>query len=298
MAQSDDLPVRHGARRLDRPAVDGATLGILTPVSGQRYAAGALTVGYWMYEELLGGKRAVVTGGGGGIGSAIVAGLHRSGAGVAAIGRSGNVHQVVDGLAPGGPPAVAIEADLVDPGQSEQAFGRAVEELGGVDILVTAHGHVHPAPSAEVPLEDWSKTLATNLTSVFQLSQLAYEQMAPAGRGKMVHIASMYVLFGGLRVAAYAASKGGVGQLTKSLAIEWASTGINVNAIAPGYVRTSLNRHIWQDPKRAADVLGRIPAGRWGEPDDLLGAVVFLSSSLSDYVHGVVLPVDGGYMAR
>ena len=251
-----------------------------------------------MYGELLAGKRAFVTGGGGGIGSAIVTGLHRHGVGVVAMGRSANVRHVVDGLARGGPPALAVEVDLADTVQAEQAFGRAVDELGGLDILITAHGHVQPGPSAEVPLEEWSRTLATNLTSVFQLSQLAYKEMAPAGRGKIVHIASMYAFFGGLRVAAYAASKGGVGQLTKSLAIEWASTGINVNAIAPGYVRTNLNRHIWQDPKRAADVLGRIPAGRWGEPDDLFGAVVFLSSSLSDYVHGVVLPVDGGYLAR
>jgi 2-deoxy-D-gluconate 3-dehydrogenase len=251
-----------------------------------------------MSMDLLAGRRAVVTGGGGGIGSAIVAGLHRQGAAVAAIGRSGNVHEVVEGLPRGGPQALALEADLMDSAQAEQVFGRAVEELGGLDILITAHGHVRPGPSAEVSLDDWGKTLATNLTSVFQLSQLAYNEMAPAGRGKMVHIASMYAFFGGLRVAAYAASKGGVGQLTKSLAIEWASTGINVNAIAPGYVRTKLNQHIWQDPKRAADVLSRIPAGRWGEPDDLVGAVVFLSSSMSDYVHGVVLPVDGGYLAR
>jgi len=251
-----------------------------------------------VYEELLEGKRAVVTGGGGGIGSALVTNLHRSGVAVVAVGRSANVRDVVAGLAGGGPQAFAVEADLADPVRAERAFGRAVEDLGGLDILITAHGHVQPGPSAEVPLEDWDRTLATNLTSVFQLSQLAYKEMAPAGRGKMIHIASMYAFFGGLKVAAYAASKGGVGQLTKGLANEWASTGINVNSIAPGYVRTNLNRHIWQDPKRAAEVLGRIPAGRWGEPDDLFGAVVFLSSSLSDYVHGVVLPVDGGYLAR
>jgi 2-deoxy-D-gluconate 3-dehydrogenase len=251
-----------------------------------------------MDEELLSGQRAVVTGGGGGIGSAIVAGLHRYGVSVAAVGRSATVREVVAGLPAGGPPAVAVEADLADPEQCGTAFQQAVEQLGGVDILVTSHGHVSPQPSADVPLADWDTTLATNLTSVFQLSQLAYAEMAPAGRGKIIHIASMYFFFGGLRVAAYAASKGGVSQLTKSLAIEWAATGVNVNAIAPGYVRTGLNKHIWGDPKRAADVLGRIPAGRWGEPDDLVGAVVFLSSRLSDYVNGIVLPVDGGYLAR
>jgi 2-dehydro-3-deoxy-D-gluconate 5-dehydrogenase len=251
-----------------------------------------------MYQGLLEGQRAIVTGGGGGIGSAIVVGLHGCGVNVAAIGRSSSVRQVVEGLSGEGPTAVAVEADLAEPDQCERGFRQAAEQLGGADILVTAHGRVVPKPSADVELEDWDLTVATNLTSVFQLSQLAHKQMAPAGRGKIIHIASMYAFFGGLRVAAYAATKGGVGQLTKSLALEWASAGLNVNAIAPGYVRTGLNKHIWQDPQRAADVLGRIPAGRWGEPVDLLGAVVFLSSSLSDYVHGVVLPVDGGYLAR
>ncbi|MCU1491346.1 MAG: 2-deoxy-D-gluconate 3-dehydrogenase [Acidimicrobiaceae bacterium] len=108
----------------------------------------------------------------------------------------------------------------------------------------------------------------------------------------------MYAFFGGLRVAAYAASKGAVAQMTKSLALEWAESGVNVNAIAPGYIRTQLNRHIWDDPRRAEQVITRIPAGRWGEPGDLLGAVTFLASSLSDYVHGIVLPIDGGYLAR
>ena len=131
-----------------------------------------------------------------------------------------------------------------------------------------------------------------------QLSQLAFAMMQPRHSGKIIHIASMYAFFGGLRVAAYAASKGGVSQLTKSLAIEWAEAGVNVNAIAPGYVRTQLNKHIWNDPERGGQVLSRIPAGRWGEPADVLGAVIFLASSQSDYVHGIVLPVDGGFLAR
>ena len=194
--------------------------------------------------------------------------------------------------------AVAIQADLVDGARCESAFALALEHLGGLDILVTAHGHVKPQPSNLVDVADWELTLSTNLTSVFQLSQLAFAVMEPEHRGKIIHIASMYAFFGGLRVAAYTASKGGVAQLTKSLAIEWAGSGVNVNAIAPGYVRTQLNRHIWGDPERASQVLGRIPAGRWGEPADVLGAVLFLASSQSDYVHGVVLPVDGGYLAR
>jgi 2-deoxy-D-gluconate 3-dehydrogenase len=251
-----------------------------------------------MADELLAGRRAIVTGGGGGIGSAVVAGLHASGAAVAAVGRSASVHHAVVALPRGGPFAVGVEADLSGRSGCEDGFARALEQLGGLDILVTAHGHVLPQPSALVDEEDWERTLATNLTSVFRLSQLAFAEMEPQGRGKIIHVASMYAFLGGLRVAAYAASKGGVGQLTKSLAIEWAPSGVNVNAIAPGYIRTQLNRHIWNEPERAAQVIGRIPAGRWGEPEDLLGAVRFLASAMSDYVHGIVLPVDGGYLAR
>lgn len=195
-------------------------------------------------------------------------------------------------------PVVEVVADVSDRADCARGFRQALDALGGLDILVTAHGHVQPQPSAVVDDMDWDRTLATNLTSVFQLSQLAFDAMRAQASGKIINVASMYAFFGGFRVAAYAASKGGVGQLTKSLALEWAETGINVNAIAPGYVRTKLNRHIWADPARAAQVIGRIPAGRWGDPSDMVGPVLFLASSLSDYLHGVVLPVDGGYLAR
>jgi 2-deoxy-D-gluconate 3-dehydrogenase len=138
-----------------------------------------------------------------------------------------------------------------------------------------------------------------NLTSVFELCRLAGTSMVPRGEGKIVTVASMLSFQGGFRAAAYAATKGGVAQLTKALANEWAPHGVNVNAIAPGYVKTGLNRHIWRDdPVRSEAVLARLPAGRWGDPADLAGAVVFLASAASDYVHGIVLPVDGGWLAR
>ena len=134
---------------------------------------------------------------------------------------------------------------------------------------------------------------------MFELAQLAARAMAATGGGKIVTIASMLSFSGGLNVAAYAASKGGVAQLTKALANEWAPLGINVNGIAPGYIKTNLNRHIWQDdPTRTAEILARLPVGRWGEPEDLVGPTLFLCSPAADYLHGVILPVDGGWLSR
>lgn len=236
----------------------------------------------------LDGRRAVVTGGAGGLGTAMTAALTEAGATVAVIGRSGATDPAVH----------SIRADLADRDSLADAFARACSVLGGVDVLVTAHGHTHPSPALEHDVGEWDQTLETNLTSVFLLARLAAQDMLDRRRGKIITVASMLSFSGGLGVAAYAASKGGVAQLTKALANEWAAYGINVNAIAPGYIRTGLNRHIWGDPQRAAQILSRLPSGRWGEPDDLKGATVFLASAASDYLHGVVLPVDGGYLAR
>ena len=242
----------------------------------------------------LSGRRALVTGGGGGIGLGITEALAGAGAQVAVLGRSDAADEAAARV--GG---TAVRADLSDREPLRRGFDEAVESLGGLDILVTSHGTLRAGPALETSLEDWDATIEVNLTSVFELCRLAGRLMVQQGAGKIVTIASMLSFQGGFRAAAYSASKGGVAQLTKALANEWAPHGVNVNAIAPGYVKTPLNSHIWQDdPERSEAILARLPAGRWGEPADLAGAVVFLTSPASDYVHGVVLPVDGGWLGR
>jgi 2-deoxy-D-gluconate 3-dehydrogenase len=239
------------------------------------------------------GRRALVTGGGGGLGRALAEALAEAGASVAVIGRSTTADEAAAAI--GG---IAVRGDLHDRADLGRAFREAVERLGGLDVLVTAHGTVHAQDAVEHELGAWDEVLEVNLTSVLELCQLAGQIMLGQGSGKIVNVASMLSFSGGLRVVSYAASKGGVAQLTKALANEWAPLGVNVNAVAPGYIRTRLNEHIWRDPVRSEQVLARLPAGRWGEPADLKGAIVFLASSASDYVHGAVLPVDGGWLAR
>jgi 2-deoxy-D-gluconate 3-dehydrogenase len=249
------------------------------------------------------GRRALVTGGSGGLGAAMAAALYEAGAELALVGRSARVDEVAARIA--GPdtkrPVSTIYADVSDRRRLESSFFEAVERLGGIDVLLTSHGVVNTDDSLEQAPERWDETLEVNLTSVFRLCQLAARAMLAERRdynGKIVNVASLLSFSGGLRVAAYAASKGGVAQLTRALANEWAGRGVNVNAIAPGYVRTPLNEHVWRDPVRSEQILARLPSGRWGEPDDMKGAAVFLASSASDYVHGTILPVDGGFLAR
>jgi 2-deoxy-D-gluconate 3-dehydrogenase len=173
-----------------------------------------------------------------------------------------------------------------------------LERFGRVDILINNAGIIRRAPAIDVSLESWDAVLAVNLTSVFRLSQLAARGMLERGRGKIVNVASLLSFQGGVTVPAYAASKGGVAQLTKALSNEWAAQGVNVNAIAPGYIRTDNTVALQNDATRNRQILERIPAGRWGEPEDLTGAVIFLSSRASDYVNGQVLAIDGGWLGR
>jgi 2-deoxy-D-gluconate 3-dehydrogenase len=241
----------------------------------------------------LSGQKALVTGGSGGLGRAAAEGLKQAGAAVALAGASERVAEVAAELG-----CLGLRADLADRAGPRRLFADAVEALGQVDILVAAHGLTTRHKAEEFPLDEWDRTLAVNLTSVFELCQLAGRHMLARGRGKIITIASLLSFSGGITVPAYAASKGGVAQITKALANEWAGRGVNVNAIAPGYFDTPLTTALKNDPARSRQILERIPAGRWGQPADLKGAVVFLASSASDYVHGVVLPVDGGWLAR
>jgi 2-dehydro-3-deoxy-D-gluconate 5-dehydrogenase len=240
------------------------------------------------------GRRALVTGGGGGIGRGIARSLVEAGASVAILGRSDSADEAAAEL--GG---LAVRADLTDREALRSGFGDAVERLGGLDILVNSHGIGRASEAVDHDLSDWDEVIEVNLTATFELCQLAGRIMVAQGSGKIVSIASVMSFQGGWRISSYAASKGGVSQLTMALANEWAPHGVNVNAIAPGYVKTALNARIWRDdPERTAQIDVRIPAGRWGEPADIGGAAVFLSSPAADYVHGITLPVDGGWLSR
>ena len=176
--------------------------------------------------------------------------------------------------------------------------GDIVGKLGGLHILVNNAGTIRRNNAIDFTEADWDAVLDVNLKSVFFLSQAAARHMIPAGGGKIINIASMLSFQGGIRVPSYTASKSGLAGLTKLLANEWAVSGINVNAIAPGYFATNNTAALQADVKRNAEILGRIPAGRWGDPKDLGGAAVFLASSAANYVQGIILPVDGGWLAR
>ena len=192
-----------------------------------------------------------------------------------------------------------VVVNLGEQEDRERAFDEAVELLGGrLDILVTAAGIQRRHKSEEFPLSDWDAVINVNLTAVFALDQLAARVMLKQGKGKIINIASMLSYFGGYTVPAYAASKGGVAQITKAFANEWASQGINVNAIAPGYMATEMNTALINDEGRNTEILARIPAKRWGTPEDVAGVACFLASEASDYLHGAIIPCDGGYLSR
>jgi len=243
------------------------------------------------------GKVAVVTGANTGIGQGVALALAAAGADVAAVGRSSadETAKAVEAL---GRRCLHVSADL----SSIEPIDRIVVEveagLGPIDILVNNAGIIRRSDAVDFTEADWDQVVDTNLKSAFFLSQAIGRQMISRGGGKIINIASMLSFQGGMRVASYTASKSGLAGLTKLLANEWAAKGVNVNAIAPGYFVTNNTEALRQDEGRSREILGRIPAGRWGRPEDLGGAAVFLASSASDYVHGAIVPVDGGWLAR
>jgi 2-deoxy-D-gluconate 3-dehydrogenase len=247
----------------------------------------------------LDGLRALVTGAGTGIGAALAVALAEAGADVACHGNRHAPEETAARIAALGRRAAVVAGDLGDGAVASALVEKAAAAIGGdVDILVNNAGIIRRAPAVESTDEDWDDVLAVNLTAVYRLCRAAGQRMLARGRGKIVNISSLLAFQGGIRVPAYAASKGAVAQLTKALANEWAGRGVNVNAIAPGYIRTENTAALIADETRNRQILERIPAARWGEPTDLGGAVVFLASRASDYVSGHVLAVDGGWLGR
>jgi 2-deoxy-D-gluconate 3-dehydrogenase len=246
----------------------------------------------------LNGKTALVTGSASGLGAAIAIALAEAGADVACHGNRRPADTTAEQIRKTGKQAQSFSGDLGDPNGAEQLYNAVTAHFGRIDILVNNAGTIHRNAAEQYEVEAWNAILQVNLTSVFRLCQLAGKAMLAAGSGKIINIGSLLSFQGGIRVPAYAASKGAVAQLTRALANEWAGRGVQVNAIAPGYFRTENTSALQQDETRNRQILERIPAQRWGEPEDLAGAAVFLASSASNYVNGEMLVVDGGWLAR
>jgi len=244
------------------------------------------------------GKAALVTGGNGGLGQGIALALAEAGADIVSV-ASSNSDDTVARVQALGRRAVAVKADLTTIEPVERVVAEALAAMGRIDILVNNAGIIRRADAIDFSETDWDDVMNVNLKSVFFLSQAVMRQFLKQGDGgKIINIASMLSFQGGIRVPSYTASKSGVAGLTKLMANEWAKHGVSSNAIAPGYFATPNTLALREDPIRSAEILARIPAGRWGDPSDLGGAAVFLASRASDYVQGAILPVDGGWQAR
>ena len=244
------------------------------------------------------GKNALVTGSSQGLGAGMAIAFAQAGANVTLHGRSSVADSTVDEVRKTGVNFISVTGDVCDPDVCTRLVDETVKAFGSIDILVNNAGTIRRAPAAEHSQEFWLTVIETNLNSVFRLSQYAGTKMLAQGSGKIINIASMLTFQGGILVPSYAAAKGAVGQLTKALANEWAAKGVNVNAIAPGYMETANTAPLRADRERSKAILSSIPAGRWGLPSDMAGAAVFLASAASDYVHGHILVVDGGWLCR
>ncbi len=246
----------------------------------------------------LDGKVAVVTGGTSGIGRAAALGLAEAGADIAVLGKSQNPEETCQAIRALGRKAMPFQGDICSGSFIDKVVREVLARLGHIDILVNSAGMQIRTPSVDFAEGDWDKVIGLNLTALFRMCQRVGRHMIEQKSGKIINIASIVSFIGGTNIPAYAASKGGVAQVTKSLANEWAGCNINVNAIAPGYTLTEMTQSLHDDPLRSKEILSRTPAQRWGTPDDIAGAVIFLASPASDFVNGHVLTVDGGWMAR
>ncbi|GHH98933.1 SDR family NAD(P)-dependent oxidoreductase [Neobacillus kokaensis] len=245
------------------------------------------------------GKKAIITGGAQGLGLTMAETFQKMGAEVAVIDISDEVYNVPAKLNETNVLVHAVKGNLLDLDQLKDSFSEALEKLGGkVDILINNAGMIQRKPALEFSIETWNRILGLNVTSVFELSRLAAVEMKKQGSGKIINMGSILSVLGGYNAAAYSTSKGAILQLTKSLSNEWAEFGIQVNAIAPGYMLTTMNDDLMNDPVRAPQVEARIPAKRWGTAEDVAGVALFLASPASDYVTGTLIPVDGGVLAR
>lgn len=243
------------------------------------------------------GKTAVITGGNRGLGKEISLGLAKAGADIVIVARKIG-EEVLDEIRELGVNALKVEFDLLNFDQYGELLERCAKEAGKIDILVNNAGVQKRHDSTNFPKEDWDFVMDVNANASFFMCQIFGAHMLSNGGGKIINMASLLSYQGGMRVPAYAASKGAVIQFTKSLANEWAHRGVNVNAIAPGYMDTEMNTALLADETRNRQILERIPAGRWGKPEDMQGAAVFLASAASDYLHGITIPVDGGWLGR
>ncbi len=245
------------------------------------------------------GKQAIVTGASSGIGKAIAIALAQAGADIIAMSRvregEDETGKTIGEL---GRNYKHFDADLSDRDSLYRAIEKVKNEFDRVDILINNAGTIMRKPAVEHPDEYWDRVVEVNLNSQFILTREFGKDMVEYGSGKIIFTCSLLTFQGGITVPGYAASKGGVGQLVKAFSNEWASKGVNVNGIAPGYIATPNTKALREDPERYNAILTRIPAGRWGEPEDFAGPAVFLSSAASDYVHGAILLVDGGWMGR
>jgi 2-deoxy-D-gluconate 3-dehydrogenase len=247
----------------------------------------------------LDGKVALVTGVGRGLGQGMAGGLAEAGADIAGLYLT-RYQETLAQVEAQGRRFLPVQCDLQEASVARlnEVVDQVVGEMGRLDILVNNAGIIRRAPALEFSEQDWDDVIQVNLKALFFLSQAAARVMVQQGAGKIIHVASMLSFQGGILVPSYTASKSGVAGLTRAMANEWASKGINVNAIAPGYMATDNTAPLRADPQRASAILARIPVGRWGEPADLKGVVVFLASAASDYMHAAIVPVDGGWLAR